>query len=54
MYSVYYESRVQQLYREHKRKWVIHFQKKAEDIKGLFLKALRMKSLSFAENAELA
>ena len=39
-------SRVQQLYREYKRKGVIHVQKKAGDIKGLFLRALRMKSLS--------
>ena len=30
------------------------FRKKAEDIKGLFLKALRMKSLSCTENTELA
>jgi len=29
------------------------FRKKLEDIKGLFLRALRMKSLSYTENTEL-
>jgi len=46
-------SRVQQLYREYKSAGVIHVQKKLGDIKGLFPRKLKMKSLSYTENTEL-